>query len=69
MTNKLKKHCTLCGSERTIKWGTQCGRQRYKCQRCHQLFVWRNKGKSLAKQKTWLKKWVMGRMTINEIAF
>ncbi len=58
----------MCGSKRIIKWGTQSGRQRYKCQRCHQLFVWKNKGKSLDKQKVWFKKWIMGRMTLEEIA-
>lgn len=58
----------MCGSKRIIKWGFQGGRQRYKCQRCHQLFVWKNKGKSLDKQKIWFKKWVVGRMTLEEIA-
>ncbi len=42
--------------------------KRYKCKRCHQLFVWKNKGKSKDKQKTWFKKWVMGRRMVREIA-
>jgi len=58
----------LCGSNKIIKWGIRSGRQRYKCQRCHQLFVWKNKGKSLDKQKIWFKKWIINRMTIEEIA-
>lgn len=58
----------MCGSNRIIKWGFQSGRQRYKCQRCHQMFVWKNKGKSLDKQKIWFKKWIIGRMTLEEIA-
>ena len=58
----------MCGSRRIIKWGIRSGRQRYKCQRCHKLFVWKNEGKSLDKQKIWFKKWVMGRMTLEEIA-
>lgn len=32
------------------------------------MFVWKNEGKSLDKQKVWFKKWVMGRRTIAEIA-
>lgn len=51
-----------------IKWGVRNNRQRYKCKRCHQLFVWKNKGKSLDGQRIWFKKWVMKRMTIDDIA-
>jgi hypothetical protein len=58
----------LCGNKIIIKWGFQSGRQRYKCQRCNQLFVWKNKGKSLSKQKIWFKKWILGRATLNDIA-
>ena len=58
----------MCGSKRTIRWGTQSGRQRYKCQRCHQLFVWKEDKNSIHRQKIWFKKWVIGRMTLEEIA-
>ncbi len=58
----------MCLSNNIIKWGFQSGRQRYKCKRCNEFFVWKNKGKSLSKQRIWFKKWVVGRMTISEIA-
>ena len=58
----------MCGSKRIIKWGFQSGRQRYKCHRCHQLFIWKNKGKSLSKQKIWFKKWILGRAILDDIA-
>jgi len=58
----------MCLSGKIIKWGTRNNRQRYKCKRCGQLFVWKNIGKSLDRQKPWFKKWVIGRMTISEIA-
>lgn len=58
----------MCLSDKIIKWGSQAGRQRYKCKRCGQLFVWKNVGKSLDRQKIWFKKWVMKRMTIDDIA-
>jgi transposase-like protein len=45
-----KKHCPLCLSRDIIKWGIRNNKQRYKCKRCHQFFVWRNKGKSLNRQ-------------------
>jgi hypothetical protein len=32
------------------------------------MFVWKNKGKSLDKQKVWFRKWIMGKRTIAEIA-
>lgn len=58
----------MCGSKSVIKWGIRSGRQRYKCQRCHKLFVWKNKGKSKDNQKDWFRKWIMGRRMISEIA-
>lgn len=58
----------MCQSSNVIKWGIRNGRQRYKCQNCHKLFIWKNEGKSIDKQKIWFKKWVMGRRTIQEIA-
>jgi AraC-like DNA-binding protein len=32
------------------------------------LFVWKEKKNSIHRQKSWFKKWVMGRMTLEEIA-
>jgi hypothetical protein len=58
----------LCLSNNIIKWGIRSGRQRYKCKRCNEFFVWKNKGKSLSKQRIWFKKWVIGRMIVDDIA-
>ena len=58
----------MCLSGRIIRWGFQAGRQRYRCQRCRRSFIWTEKKNSLHRQKSWFKKWVIGRMTVDEIA-
>ncbi len=46
-----KKRCVLCLSNNIIKWRIRDSRQRYKCKRCNEFFVWKNKSKSLSKQR------------------
>lgn len=58
----------MCLSSKVIKWGFQADRQRYKCKKCGQLFIWKNIEKSLDRQKSWFRKWVLGRMTLNDVA-
>lgn len=63
----VKKRCPICLSGRVIKWGIRGDRQRYKCKRYHQLFVWKNNGKSIDKQKIWFKKWIFDRLEFSDI--
>lgn len=58
----------MCLGSKTIKWGIRNNRQRYKCRRCHQLFIWKEKKNSVHRQKVWFKKWVFNRFELKDIA-
>ena len=72
MSNKPKirrrLRCPNCGSLDVIKWGVRNGCQRHKCNNCHSLFSSRRKDISKSNRFSWFRKWVLGRMTINDIS-
>ena len=63
-----KKACWGCKSLSVIKWGTQSGKQRFKCKNCGLLFTNSNPGVSLANQEVWFKEWIVGRQTLQKIS-
>ena len=64
---RRRLRCPQCGSLDSIKWGVRDGVQRYKCS-CGYLFSARRKEITASNRFVWFKKWVSGRMTIDEIA-
>lgn len=44
------------------------GIQRYKCQNCKALFSARRKDITKSNRRSWFRKWVLGKMTMEEIA-
>lgn len=62
-----KKRCWACGSLKTIKWGKQKNKQRYKCKSCGILFSGENKSVTKSNEFIWFKKWVIGRRTIEQL--
>ena len=64
---RMRLRCPQCGSLDSIKWGVRDGIQRYKCS-CGYLFSGRRKEITASNHFVWFKKWVSGRMAIDEIA-
>ena len=64
---RMRLRCPQCGSLDSIKWGVRDGIQRYKCS-CGYLFSGRRKEIMASNHFVWFKKWVSGRMAIDEIA-
>ena len=62
------QRCPECGSLDIIKWGVRNGIQRLKCRNCKSLFSSRRKDISKSNRFPWFRKWVSGRMTIEEIS-
>ncbi len=52
----------------TIRWGTQQGKQRYKCKDCGQLFCSSHNGVSEANKIVWFKNWIVGKDTFDKIS-
>lgn len=65
---RRRLRCPQCGSLDNIKWGIRDGLQRYKCGECGHLFSARRKEITASNRFVWFKKWVSGRMTLDEIA-
>lgn len=65
---RRRLRCPKCGSLDNIKWGARSGIQRYKCSECGHMFSARRKEITSSNRFIWFKKWVSGRMTIDEIA-
>ena len=65
---RRRLRCPKCGSLDNIKWGARSGIQRYKCGECGHMFSARRKEITSSNRFIWFKKWVSGRMTIDEIA-
>ena len=65
---RRRLRCRRCGSLDNIKWGVRKEIQRYKCNECGCLFSSRRKDITTSNRFVWFKKWVSGRMTIEEIA-
>lgn len=65
---RRRQRCPECGSLDVIKWGVRNGIQRLKCRNCKSLFSTRRKDVSKSNRFPWFRKWVSGRMTIEEIS-
>ena len=65
---RRRQRCPKCGSLDVIKWGVRDGAQRFKCRNCKYLFSSRRKDISKSNRFPWFRKWVSGRMTIEEIS-
>lgn len=62
------KSCPTCDSFFIIRWGFQNEKQRYKCNSCSQLFIWRNDGKRYAQLFVWFNEWVIGKQTLDQVS-
>jgi len=51
-----------------IKWGTQQGKQRFKCHSCGILFTNSSPTTKQSNKKIWFEHWVIGRQTIQQIS-
>lgn len=60
--------CWACHSLDTIKWGKQCGKQRFQCHNCGIYFTSENIGVKESNELIWLEKWVVHRQTLSEIS-
>jgi len=64
--NRIQR-CWSCGSLDVIKWGTQNGKQRFKCKKCSQLFTYTNSGVSKKNREVWFREWIVGKQTFEQI--
>lgn len=65
---QYKKRCWACGFTNSIKWGTQGGKQRYKCKNCGILFTGSNPSVTKSNRFIWFKKWVLYRYTLEQLS-
>ncbi|MEL6192275.1 MAG: transposase [Bacteroidota bacterium] len=63
MKSSKKNVAGACGFSRTIKWGKQGGKQRYKCKNCGILFTGSNPVTKYRNSQVWFEKWVSERQT------
>ena len=68
MSKTRKTRCPHCGFFEVIKWGKQCGHQRYKCKSCNSLFTIRRRDVSRANRFVWFEWWVLRKQTISQIS-
>lgn len=60
--------CPQCGSLDVIKWGVRNGVQRHMCRSCKTLFSSRRKDISKSNRLPWFRKWVLGKMSVEELS-
>lgn len=65
---RRRQRCPNCGSLDVIKWGIRNGIQRHKCRSCQSLFSARRKDISKSNRFPWFRKWILGKMTVEDIA-
>ena len=65
---RRRQRCPKCGTLDVMKWGTRNGVQRYKCRECGAMFSSRRKDVSTANRFPWFKKWVQGKMSVEDIS-
>lgn len=68
MVKSRRERCPHCGYLDVIKWGRQCGHQRYKCKNCGALFTFRRKDISKANRFIWFEWWILRKQTIRQIS-
>ena len=65
---RRRQRCPKCGTLNVMKWGTRNGVQRYKCRECGALFSSHRKDVSISNRLPWFKKWVQGKMSVEDIS-
>lgn len=65
---KRRFKCPECGSNNVIKWGIQCGHQRYKCKDCNNSYTPGRPDVSMSNRFVWFRKWISGKQRIEDIA-
>ena len=68
MPKTRRVRCPYCGFLDVIKWGKQCGHQRYKCKNCDSFFTHRREDISKRNRFIWFKSWIRGKQTIEDIS-
>ena len=68
MAKTRRERCPHCGFLAAIKWGRQCGHQRYKCKNCGSLFTFRRKDISKVNRFVWFEWWILRKQTITQIS-
>ena len=68
MAKTRRERCPHCRFLKVIKWGYQCGHQRYKCKNCGSLFTFRRKDVSKTNRFVWFEWWILRKQTIVQIA-
>lgn len=66
MAKTRRERCPHCGFLEVIKWGKQCGHQRYKCKKCGSLFTFRRKDISKANCFVWFEWWILRKQWISD---
>lgn len=66
--NSKRSRCPKCNSLNVIKWGIQCGCQRFKCKDCGTCFTPTRPDVSASNRFVWFRKWVSGKQRIEDIA-
>ena len=65
---RRRQRCPECGSLNVVKWGVQCGHQRFRCSDCGISFTPRRPDVSQVNRFVWFRKWVLGKQSITDIA-
>lgn len=67
---KIRRRCRCpkCGTLNVIKWGIQCGCQRYKCKDCGKCFTPSRADVSASNRFVWFRRWISGKQRIEDIA-
>jgi transposase-like protein len=67
--NDEKKHCPKCKSKQVKLFGkTKQGKQRYQCLDCKRTYVWKQNKSIEQRRYRWFKEWILGGLTIKQIA-
>lgn len=68
MAKTAKKcRCWACNSLDVLRWGTQQGKQRFKCKICGILFTRTNASVSKANRFVWFREWIVGKQTFSQL--
>ena len=68
MPRTRRERCPYCGFLDVIKWGKQCGHQRFKCKNCGSLFTFRRKDISQKNRFIWFEWWILRKQTVPQIS-
>lgn len=68
MQKTRKFRCWGCQSLDVIRWGTQQGKQRFKCKNCGLLFTRNNPDQRKKNRFVWFRDWIVGKQTFEQIS-